>query len=77
MILVFVLALVISFLLLLQGLVLPLVPGGPGAPGLSCSPRYPDVDTRKPRKRRLPGSPLLLIPDDVRSVMCKRVASQG
>jgi hypothetical protein len=36
-----------------------------------------NVDMRKPRRRRLPGSPLLQIPDDVRSVMCKRVASRG
>ena len=36
-----IIVLVISVLLLLQGLVLPLVPGGPAAPGRSCSLRYP------------------------------------
>ena len=35
-----------------------------------------NVDMRKPRRRRLPGSPLLQIPDDVRSVMCNRVSQE-
>ena len=36
-----VIAYVVSILLSHQGLVLPLVPGGPGASGHSRSPRYP------------------------------------
>ena len=50
-----------SLLLLLQGLAHPLAPGALDAPGVAGAPGTPGEDSRTPRRRRLPGSPPLLL----------------
>ena len=78
-VLVVIIVLVISVLLLLQGLDLSflLSKADQVLQVVVVASGTHNLDLRKPHRQRLPGSPLLQIPDEVRSVMCKRVAYRG